>query len=98
MWMHFGCGTSFLPETLEARQDFFCGSPRVLVNLETVEKLYFIFFAEPRRCSGRRVACEDIEGLQPTRLPLRLRGSADYLTHQRSEALLFLVTTLLPFC
>jgi hypothetical protein len=72
MWMDFGCGTSFLPETPEARQDFFCGSPRVLVNLETVEKLYFIFFAEPRRCSGRRVACEDIEGLQPTRLPLQV--------------------------
>jgi hypothetical protein len=49
MWMEFECGTSFLPETPEARQDFFpLVSLKGLSDTRTNDKLFFVFFAEPR--------------------------------------------------
>src|SRR6266542_2908951 len=55
---------------------------------------FFFFLSEPRRCSGRRVACEDIEGLQPTRLPLQVTRMTWIIETSVSP---LLVTTLLLF-
>jgi hypothetical protein len=45
MWMEFECGTSFLPETPEARQDFFpLVSLKGLSDTRTNDKLFFVFF------------------------------------------------------
>src|SRR6266496_552685 len=71
MWIEFECGCRLYLKS-QGRVNTFFGSPG-LFDAWMNGKLFFLFFcSEPRRCSGRRVACEDIEGLQPTRLPLQV--------------------------